>query len=480
MRQNVVKRSASLLLAGVLLFGAIAFGGCGEKKQETKDEAADKEDYTLESQTEKESNVLTGISVACLGADLLAGTEDEISYAEYMAKHYNQDLVVKDAVRGSKMAGSKEDSYVSRIQKMDKKMEIDCLIVELPMADVTDKTPLGEAVQKPQTLEELDTDTYIGAMQYISLYAKQTWKCGVVFVNYIKQDGLKKTVDAAWAAKYASEGVVIVNMFDNLDASKAVEKGYSNDTFTELTEEGYGAWYVPVFEEQLLASYGAINSAKVNAMDQYDPARVEPLADSPLKGKKIIFLGSSVTFGSDSNEASFVEYLAARDGITYVKEAVSGTTLVDNGESSYIARMKANIPPQDADLFICQLSTNDATTGQPMGEISDSTSMEDFDTSTVIGAMEYVIAYAKENYHCPVMFYTGTKYDSDQYEEMVEATLELQEKWDIGVIDMWNNLDTDIPEYEYYMSNGIHPNRAGYLDWWTPYFEECITEYLKL
>ena len=65
-----------------------------------------------------------------------------------------------------------------------------------------------------------------------------------------------------------------------------------------------------------------------------------------------------------------MEYLAARDGIVYVKEAVSGTTLVDNGETSYIARMKANIPDQKADLFICQLSTNDATTGQPMGEIS--------------------------------------------------------------------------------------------------------------
>jgi lysophospholipase L1-like esterase len=175
-----------------------------------------------------------------------------------------------------------------------------------------------------------------------------------------------------------------------------------------------------------------------------------------------------------------VEYLAARDGIVYVKEAVSGTTLVDNGETSYIARMKANIPDQKADLFICQLSTNDATTGQPMGEISDSKNMDDFDTTTVAGAMEYIIAYADQHYGCPVMFYTGTKYDSEQYGEMVELTKKLQEKWGIGIIDMWDDLDADIPEYHYYMANGIHPNRAGYLDWWTPFFEQEIEKYLDL
>ncbi len=101
-------------------------------------------------------------------------------------------------------------------------------------------------------------------------------------------------------------------------------------------------------------------------------------------------------------------------------------------------------------------------------------------TITGDGAMEYIIVYAKEHYGCPVMFYTGTKYDSDQYAKMVELTKEIQDKWDIGIINMWDELDTDIPEYNYYMANGIHPNRAGYLDWWTPFFEQEITEYLGL
>lgn len=471
-----LKRKVSLLLAGVMALSALALGGCGGAKDESGDSESASADYSLEAQEVKAEEIISGINVVYLGSDLFASDPSPV---DYVAKHYEQN-VVKDAVAGSTMAGSDKDSYVSRIQAMDKDMDVDCFIMELPMADVTKKTSVGEAVEKPESLDGLDTDTYIGAMQYLTVYIQQTYQCGVVFANYLPDDAAKKYKDAAWSAKYACNDVVILNMYDNLDAKKAADTAYVNADHTALTEAGCAAWYVPVFEEQLLSNYGVINAAKVNVMEQYDPANVEAIADSPLKGKKIIFLGSSVTFGSNSNEASFVEYLAARDGIEYVKEAVSGTTLVDNDETSYISRMKANIPAQSADLFICQLSTNDATTGQPMGEISKSENMDDFDTSTVIGAMEYVIAYAKKNYNCPVMFYTGTKYDSEQYGEMVEATLKLQDKWGIGVIDMWNNLDVNIPKYNYYMANGIHPNRAGYLDWWTPYFEECITEFLGL
>ena len=95
-------------------------------------------------------------------------------------------------------------------------------------------------------------------------------------------------------------------------------------------------------------------------------------------------------------------------------------------ERLLILPLKANIPDQKADLYL-SVSTNDATTGLPMGEISDSKNMDDFDTTTVAGAMEYIIAYADQHYGCPVMFYTGTKYDSEQYGEMVELTKKLQE-----------------------------------------------------
>ena len=53
------------------------------------------------------------------------------------------------------------------------------------------------------------------------------------------------------------------------------------------------------------------------------------VSDSPINGKTVIFLGSSVTFGYGSLGVSFADFLEKTDGITAVKEAVSGTTLVD-------------------------------------------------------------------------------------------------------------------------------------------------------
>ena len=144
--------------------------------------------------------------------------------------------------------------------------------------------------------------------------------------------------------------------------------------------------------------------------------------------------------------------------------------------------MKTIDPNIHADAFICQLSTNDASMKKPLGEISESFDMHDFDTATVAGAIEYVIAYARETWECPVIFYTGTQYRSEQYSEMVKLLLAIQEKWDIGVIDLWNDADMNAvskENYALYMVNGIHPSRAGYRDWWTPKFEAYLTEALN-
>ena len=134
-----------------------------------------------------------------------------------------------------------------------------------------------------------------------------------------------------------------------------------------------------------------------------------------------------------------------------------------------------------ADAFVCQLSTNDATKEKPLGEISDSFDINDFDTHTVAGAVEYIIAYAESTWHCPVVFYTGTKYDSKAYENMVDLLLRIQGKWDIGVIDLWNNVEMNAvsaDDHKIYMNDSIHPTRLGYRDWWLPVMREYLENYI--
>lgn len=225
------------------------------------------------------------------------------------------------------------------------------------------------------------------------------------------------------------------------------------------------------------------DAARPGNGEQYSFESIESVADSPLAGKNICVLGSSVVFGSASMERGVGEFLAARFDCNLTKEAVSGTTLVDNGKNSYVQRLQNNIDPNgEFALFICQLSTNDATTKKPLGEISSGMTLKDFDTTTVTGAMEYIICYAQQTWGCPVVFFTGSRYDSPEYDAMVTRLLELQEKWGIGVLDLWtddafNNISED--DRSLYMADRIHPTRAGYRDWWGPEMEKQLIAFLE-
>ena len=218
---------------------------------------------------------------------------------------------------------------------------------------------------------------------------------------------------------------------------------------------------------------------------KYSVANTPVLEKNKLSGKTIIFLGSSVTYGSESKGESFVDYLQKRDGIIPIKQALSGTTLVDEdvrGRASYIKRLKTIDKNIKADGFVCQLSTNDATMRKPLGTLSDSYNLNDFNTKTIMGAIEYIIAYARYIWNCPIIFYTGTKYASVRYEKMINVLYDIQRKWDIKIIDLWNdekmnNISKE--EYNLYMVNSIHPSRAGYREWWTPKFEEKLLEYMN-
>ncbi len=226
---------------------------------------------------------------------------------------------------------------------------------------------------------------------------------------------------------------------------------------------------------------------------EYDLVHLEKTEGSPLKDKTILFLGSSVTYGAAAEGQSFVELFEYQDGVNVIKEAKSGTTLADelsplallafgNGES-YVKRLKKVDAAQKIDCLVCQLSTNDASLKKKLGEISESHNKEDFDTKTVTGAMEYIIAYAKEKWDCLVVFYTGSYYESSEYAAMVDRLYELQGKWGIGVIDLYtdeafNNIETD--KYQLYMFDQIHPTKAGYELWWMPEIRKQLTEILTV
>ena len=184
-----------------------------------------------------------------------------------------------------------------------------------------------------------------------------------------------------------------------------------------------------------------------------------------LKGKRVLFLGSSVTYGAASGGVSFAEVTAELCGFECVKEAVSGTTLADINETSYISRLKRNVDKNSHfDLFVCQLSTNDA------GKVDD--------LSLTEKAIRDIIEYVNENFGCPIAFYSSAYFPTkNPYQKLVDMMWRLQKEYNFAVLDLWNDPDMKVEvvgkaEYDRFMKDPCHPTLAGYTEWWAPKFVE--------
>ena len=210
--------------------------------------------------------------------------------------------------------------------------------------------------------------------------------------------------------------------------------------------------------------------------DRYDVSLVLADKGSPLFGKTIIFLGSSVTVGAFSLGQACPDFLAHACGALVYKEAVSGTALADDDHdgSSYIERMRTIPCDLHADAFVCQLSTNDAWKGKQMGAV---VAEGPYDTATVAGAIQHVVQYARDTWRCPVAFYTGTYFESEAYAQMVELLEQVRDQMGIAIIDLYHDEGmraVSSEDYALYMHDPVHPTKAGYQLWWTPKFEEVL------
>ena len=179
-----------------------------------------------------------------------------------------------------------------------------------------------------------------------------------------------------------------------------------------------------------------------------------------LQNKTVLFLGSSVTYGSAAGGISFADIMGEVCGINCIKEAVSGTTLADIDDRSYVARLK-KIDKIAVDLFICQLSTNDASASR------------NIDLCKTEQAIRFILEYVKNTFGCPIIFYTGTYFENEKYGKMVDLLYDLQKEYDFYILDLFNDEKMRAvkkEDYQRYMKDPVHPTITGYIEWWTPKF----------
>lgn len=200
-----------------------------------------------------------------------------------------------------------------------------------------------------------------------------------------------------------------------------------------------------------------------------------------LKGKKINFLGDSITEGCGT-DLRFDEILCSKTGAIGRNYGIGGTRIAKNVQPSvnplfdqyFDSRIDAMDP--DADIVVVFGGTNDFGHGDAqIGTMSDRT------VDTFYGGMHRTIIDLKNKYpRAEIVFMTpmhrGNELDprgdgvkpegtNAPLKLYVDIILEVCEYYSIPVLDLWrvSGIQPAIPVVrELFMPDGLHPSRDGH------------------
>ena len=193
-----------------------------------------------------------------------------------------------------------------------------------------------------------------------------------------------------------------------------------------------------------------------------------------LKGKKINFLGDSITEGVGASEYArcYVEQFAAATGAVCRNYGISGTRIakrrvpyeIPEFDRYYASRVPEMDP--DADIVVVFGGTNDYGHGDaPLGEMNDRT------VWTYYGALHVLFTALIEKYPAAqIVVLTPLHRDDEEkrtptLKPFVDATRQVAEFYSLPVLDLWANygIQPRIPVMKnMYVPDGLHPNDAGH------------------
>ena len=193
-----------------------------------------------------------------------------------------------------------------------------------------------------------------------------------------------------------------------------------------------------------------------------------------LKGKKINFLGDSITEGVGASEYArcYLEQFAAATGAICRNYGISGTRIakrrvpydIPEFDRYYASRVPEMDP--DADIVVVFGGTNDYGHGDaPLGEMNDRT------VWTYYGALHVLFTALIEKYPTAQIVILTPLHREDEEKRtpilkpFVDATRQVAEFYSLPVLDLRANygIQPRVPVMkEMYVPDGLHPNDAGH------------------
>ena len=198
-----------------------------------------------------------------------------------------------------------------------------------------------------------------------------------------------------------------------------------------------------------------------------------------LTGKKVVFLGDSITQGVGASAPDFCYvslFQKAHPEATVVNCGISGTRFAnqrDVPEDDYLNvnrfTVRVDALPDDADLVVVFGGTNDHGHGNaPLGTMGDT------DDSTFYGAAHYICNRLLERYpKGEVLLLTplhriceeNLTGQGTRLFDYVQAIRQTGELFSIPVLDLFavGGINPNFGnQQEIYMTDGLHPNDAGH------------------
>ncbi len=219
-----------------------------------------------------------------------------------------------------------------------------------------------------------------------------------------------------------------------------------------------------------------------------------------LEGKKILFVGDSITHSQEKIEwCGWPGRIQNLFGAVCTNAGVGGASISTVVENNRVLTQLMSNADNEYDYVIMHGGVNDAWQFAPVGEISDSFNVEDFDNTTYAGGLEELFYNAFNNFDGAkfgfIINYSRPGAAVEQLRNMSEyftVAKRICEKWGISYFDMyWGTVNVDGQELaisselllthedthfktDINKAGDIHVTTSGY-DLIAPYIAEWIS-----
>lgn len=226
----------------------------------------------------------------------------------------------------------------------------------------------------------------------------------------------------------------------------------------------------------------------------YQQGEFKNVINDILNGKKIGFIGDSITMGSDVNTIGYVEQIQRITGCITQNLAVdggtlaSGTTIVTTGSNRFHICEHLEDFDENTDMYCISGGYNDWGIGQvSLGTYSDELNSDYtvYDTTTLYGALDYIFTWLMVNRsgkpimyvitHNPLGYRTSggsgetANITLKEWNEAIKKTLN---KYSIPYVDLFSNTPLltkfDVLKPFTVNNDGVHPNTEGYKRYYVP------------